>query len=63
MNFQERSTLRRRLKRASKDAEREYIKLQRRELFDLDEDARDRWALLFQAFKDVTRFDFEQEAD
>lgn len=63
MNFQERSTLRRRLKRAAKDAEREYIKLQRRELFELAEDARDRWALLFQAFKDVNRFDFDQEAD
>lgn len=63
MNFQERSTLRRRLKRAAKDAEREYIKLQRRELFELTEDARARWALLFQAFQDVTRFDFDKEAD
>lgn len=63
MNFQERSSLRRRLERAAKETEREYIKLQRRELFDSAEDARDRWVLLFQAARDVRTFDFNKEAD
>lgn len=63
MNFQERSALRRRLKRAAKDAEREYIKLQRRELFDLADDARERWTLLFQAYHDAKTFDFDKEAE
>ena len=63
MTFQDRSSLRRRLQRAAKETEREYIKLQRRELFDLAEDARDRWALLFQAARDVRTFDFDKGAD
>ena len=53
-----RKNLRRRLQSAAKETEREFIKYQRRA-----DEARERWALLFQAFSDATKFNPDKEVD
>lgn len=58
MTAQERLALRKRLKRAAKESEREYVKFQR-----LADQCRTRWALLFQAFIDAKTFNFDKEAE
>lgn len=62
LNYLDRLLLRRRFLRAAKQAEREYIKLEKQGSADAD-DARERWALLFHAATNVLSFNTDKEAD
>jgi len=62
LDYLDRLLLRRRFLRATKQAEHEYIKLEKQGSADAD-DARERWALLFHAAHDAITFKPSEEAD